>query len=100
MIARLLDGPAQILATGGGAFMDPATRSLIRERAISRLAARRSRHCCSRVSRRRNNRPLLKNGDPRAVLSRLIDERYPIYAEADITVDTRRRPARSDAGQA
>jgi shikimate kinase len=87
VIARLLDGPAQILATGGGAFMDPSTRSLIRERAISLWLRADLDTLLVRVARR-NNRPLLKNGDPRAVLTRLIDERYPVYAEADITVDT------------
>jgi shikimate kinase len=87
VIARLLDGPAQILATGGGAFMDPSTRSLIRERAISLWLRADLDTLLVRVGRR-NNRPLLKNGDPRAVLTRLIDERHPVYAEADITVDT------------
>ncbi|HEY1503233.1 MAG TPA: shikimate kinase [Stellaceae bacterium] len=87
VIARLLDGPAQILATGGGAFMDPTTRGLIRERAISIWLRADLDTLLVRVARR-NNRPLLKQGDPRAVLTRLIDERYPIYAEADITIDT------------
>ena len=87
VIARLLDGPPQILATGGGAFMDPSTRALIRERAISVWLRADLETLLVRVGRR-NNRPLLKNGDPRAVLNRLIEERYPVYAEADITVDT------------
>jgi shikimate kinase len=87
VIARLLDSPAQVLATGGGAFMDPETRGLIRERAVSIWLRADLDTLLVRVARR-NNRPLLKAGDPRAVLSRLIDERYPVYAEADITVDT------------
>jgi shikimate kinase len=87
VIARLLDGPAQVLATGGGAFMDPITRGLIRERAISVWLRADLETLLVRVSRR-NNRPLLTAGDPRAVLARLIDERYPVYAEADITIDT------------
>jgi shikimate kinase len=87
VIARLLYGPAQILATGGGAFMDPTTRSLIRERAISVWLRADIDTLLARVGRR-NNRPLLKTSDPRVVLTRLIDERYPVYAEADITVDT------------
>jgi shikimate kinase len=87
VIGRLLDGAAQILATGGGAFMDPTTRGLIRERAISIWLRADLDTLLVRVARR-NNRPLLKQGDPRAVLTRLIDERYPIYAEADITIDT------------
>ena len=101
VIARLLDSPAQVLATGGGAFMDPETRGLIRERAVSiwlradldtllvRVARRNNREpTADGLALLRNNRPLLKAGDPRAVLSRLIDERYPVYAEADIMVDT------------
>jgi shikimate kinase len=87
VIARLLDNPTQILATGGGAFMDPATRALIHERTISIWLKADLDLLLARVARR-NNRPLLKNGDPRAVLARLIEERYPIYAEADITVES------------
>ena len=87
VIARLLDGPAQILATGGGAFMDPTTRSLIRARAISVWLRADIDTLLVRVGRR-NNRPLLKTGDPRGVLTRLMNERHPVYAEADITVDT------------
>ena len=87
VIARLLDGPPQVLATGGGAFMDPSTRALIRRRAISIWLRADLETLLVRVARR-GNRPLLKMGDPRAVLARLMAERYPIYAEADITVDT------------
>ena len=87
VIARLLDGPIQILATGGGAFMDPTTRALIRARAISVWLRGDLDLLLARVSRR-NNRPLLKAGDPRAVLAKLMEERHPIYAEADIVVDT------------
>jgi shikimate kinase len=87
VIARLLENATQILATGGGAFMDPETRALIRDHAISVWLRADLEVLLTRVARR-NNRPLLKNGDPRAVLARLIDERYPIYAEADLTVDT------------
>jgi shikimate kinase len=87
VIARLLDGPPQVLATGGGAFMDPSTRALIRERAISVWLRADLETLVMRVARR-NNRPLLKNADARAVLTKLMAERYPVYAEADITVDT------------
>jgi len=87
VIARLLEGPAQVLATGGGAFMDPSIRALLREHAISIWLRADLELLLPRVTRR-NNRPLLKTGDPRAVLERLIAERYPVYAEADITVDT------------
>jgi len=87
VIARLLDNPTHILATGGGAFMDPATRALILERTISVWLKADLDLLLARVGRR-NNRPLLKTGDPRTVLARLIEERYPIYAEADITVES------------
>ena len=87
VIARLLEGPVQVLATGGGAFMDPTTRALLRQRAISVWLRADLELLLSRVTRR-NNRPLLKAGEPRAVLERLIAERYPVYAEADLTVDT------------
>jgi shikimate kinase len=85
VIARLLDNPAHVLATGGGAFMDARTRALIRERAISIWLHAELDELVRRVSRR-TDRPLLKGGDPRAVLERLIAERYPVYAEADVTV--------------
>lgn len=87
VIARLLDRPVQVLATGGGAFIDPATRALIRARCISLWLRAGLPLMLARVARR-SNRPLLKDGDPSAVLERLIAERYPIYGEADITVDS------------
>ncbi len=87
VIARLLEGPIQVLAAGGGAFMDPETRALMRARAISVWLKADLDLLLARVGRR-NNRPLLKNGDPRAILASLMEIRHPIYAEADITVDS------------
>ena len=87
VIARLLSEPKMVLATGGGAFMDPETRKLIRERATS-VWLRADVELLLRRTSRRNNRPLLKRGDPREILDRLIDERYPVYAEADVVVDS------------
>jgi shikimate kinase len=86
VIARLLEAPPHVLATGGGAFMDPTTRAAMCERAISVWLRAELDLLLPRVTRR-NNRPLLKTGDPRVVLERLIAERYPIYAQADVTVD-------------
>ncbi len=83
VIARLLDGPAKVLATGGGAFIDETTRAKIRERGISVWLSTDIDILVARVSRR-SNRPLLKNGDPRKVLESLMAERDPIYATADI----------------
>ncbi len=87
VIARLLDQPTTVLATGGGAFMDPETRALIRDRAIS-VWLRADVDLLLRRTSRRNNRPLLKRGDPRQILSELIEKRYPVYAEADVVVDS------------
>lgn len=87
VIARLLSQPRMVLATGGGAFMDPETRHLLRERATS-VWLRADADLLLRRTARRNNRPLLKRGDPREILSRLISERYPVYAEADVVVDS------------
>jgi shikimate kinase len=92
VIKRLLANPVHVLATGGGAFMDPVTRALLRQHAITVWLRAEIDLMLARVMRR-NNRPLLKNGDPRAVLERLMAERYPVYAEADITVDSADGPA-------
>ena len=67
--------------------MDPATRRLIRERATS-VWLRADVELLLRRTSRRNNRPLLKQGDPREILSRLIEQRYPVYSEADVVVDS------------
>jgi shikimate kinase len=89
VMARLLDTPAHVLATGGGAFMDAATRTLLRSRAVTVWLRADLELMLARVTRRNiNNRPLLKGRDPRAVLEALIAERYPVYAEADITVES------------
>jgi shikimate kinase len=87
VIARLLESGPQVLATGGGAFMNPRTRDRIRERAIS-IWLRADLDLLVRRTARRSGRPLLAHGDPRATLERLMAERYPVYAEADLTVDT------------
>jgi len=87
VIARLLGGPLGVLATGGGAFMDPQTRALIRERGLSIWLKAEIETLLKRVARR-SHRPLLKQGDPRAVLEKLMVERYPVYAEADLAIET------------
>ena len=86
VLRRLLDGPPAVLATGGGAYMDPATRAAIRARGTSIWLRATLPVLLRRVSLRRN-RPLLAQGDPAAVLRSLMEQRYPIYAEADIVVD-------------
>ena len=87
VILRLLDNPPQVLSTGGGAILDPQTRGRIRERAISIWLRADLDLMMKRVSRR-NDRPLLQVADPRAKLQQLMAERYPLYGEADITVDS------------
>jgi len=91
VIARLLEGPPQVIATGGGAYMDAATRALVSERAIA-LWLRADLDTLTARTSRRSNRPLLKDGNPRATLDRLMQERYPVYAEADIVVDSQDCP--------
>ena len=88
VIQRLLDGTPKVLATGGGAFIQPETRAAIKANGISIWLKADRDLLLSRV-KRRNNRPLLKMGDPAEVLERLISERYPIYAEAEIHVQSR-----------
>ncbi len=87
VIARLLEDGPKVIATGGGAYMDPTTREAIRGGAVS-IWLRADLDLLVRRTSRRKTRPLLKSGDPKEILGRLIDERYPYYAEADITVDS------------
>lgn len=92
VMARLLDQPVHVLATGGGAFIDDATRALVRQRGISVWLRAELPLLFDRVQRRAN-RPLLKQGDPKQVLEQLMQKRYPIYGEADVIVDSRDNPA-------
>ena len=87
VIARLLDQPVHVLATGGGAFMDEMTRRVIERRGVSLWLRADLDVLVSRVSRR-NNRPLLKVGDTRTVLGELIERRYPVYGEANAIVES------------
>lgn len=91
VMLRLLKEPAQIIATGGGAFMDASTRQMIADNGISVWLKAELPVLLERVSRR-NHRPLLKTGDPEQILGRLIKERYPVYAEADIVVESAHDP--------
>lgn len=88
VIGRLLANGAQILATGGGAFINPETRAKIREAGIS-VWLRAELPVLMRRVLKRDTRPLLRGADPEAVMRELIEKRYPIYAEADITVESR-----------
>lgn len=91
VIARLLEGGPQVLATGGGAYMHPETRATVSARGISVWLRAELPVLMRRVSKR-DTRPLLKTGNPEATMRKLIEDRYPIYAEADITVESRDEP--------
>ena len=86
VIRRLLGGPPIVLATGGGAFMDPVTRAAIRAQAVSVWLRAPIDVLVRRVSGR-SHRPLLAEGRPHDILSALIEQRHPTYAEADLIVD-------------
>ena len=85
LVARLIDGEVRVIATGGGAYVDPRTRQLLNERAITIWLDAPVDVLAERTSRR-DTRPLLRNEDPKGTLERLLDERRPSYAEAHIHV--------------
>ncbi|MDQ8699924.1 shikimate kinase [Hyphomicrobium sp. LHD-15] len=91
VIARLLAHGPQVLATGGGAFIMPSTREMIRDTGLS-IWLRAELPVLMRRVAKRDTRPLLKGGDPEAVMRKLMEARYPIYAEADLTVESRDVP--------
>jgi shikimate kinase len=91
VIARLLQSGPQVLATGGGAYMTADTRETIKQRGISIWLHAELPVLLHRV-KRRNHRPLLTGRDNEQVMRNLMAERYPIYAEADITVESRDVP--------
>lgn len=91
VIARLLEAGPQVLATGGGAFMNTDTRVLIGQKGIS-IWLKADYDILMRRIRRRNDRPLLNTENPADTLKRLIEERYPVYGLADVTVHSRDVP--------
>ena len=91
VIGRILEGGGQVLATGGGAFMTVETRALIARHAVSVWLRADVEVLMNRV-RKRSNRPLLKTADPEATMRALIDVRSPVYALADVTVQSREVP--------
>jgi shikimate kinase / 3-dehydroquinate synthase len=91
VMLRLLNNGPVVLATGGGAFLDPRTRRRIAERGVSIWFDADHETLLRRV-RRKSDRPLLQTADPPATLRRLMDERYPVYAHADIRVVSRDTP--------
>lgn len=91
VIARVLQEGLQVVSTGGGAFMDMDTRQVIAERGIS-LWLRVDLDLLVARTGRRNNRPLLKGGNRREILAKLMEQRNPIYAKADIAIDSQDGP--------
>jgi shikimate kinase len=89
VIARLLEGGPQVLATGGGAFMNSDTRALIKLKGISIWLHAEFDVLLRRTSKRRGDRPLLHTDDPPETLRKLLAEREPTYALADLTVQSR-----------
>jgi shikimate kinase len=85
LVARLIEGEIRVIATGGGAYVDPRTRELLNERAITVWLDAPVDILTERTSRR-DTRAQLRNGDPKATLERLLQERRPSYEEAHIHV--------------
>jgi shikimate kinase len=92
VIARLLDGGPQVLATGGGAVMNPETRAAIKAKGVSIWLNADADVLMRRISKRKHERPMLHTDDPLATLRALLVEREPAYAESDLTVQSREVP--------
>ena len=88
VIQRLISSGAQVLATGGGAYMNDETRARIQEHGIS-VWLKASLPLLMKRVLKRQDRPLLKSGDPETIMRGLIEKRYPVYGLADVTVESR-----------
>ncbi len=91
VIARLLEEGVRVISLGGGAFQAAETREAVRRRAVSVWLDAPLDLLVERTARRRT-RPLLEGGDRREILARLMEARRPVYAEADIRVESGRGP--------
>ena len=87
VISRLMNGPPRVLATGGGAFINEETRALMKEKSITIWLDAALDVLIERTSRR-DTRPLLQDGDPEGILKKLLEARGPIYAQADIKIQS------------
>jgi shikimate kinase len=92
VIARLLDGGPQVLATGGGAVMNADTRAAIKAKGVSIWLSAEFDVLMRRINKRKNDRPMLQTADPAATLRELLVAREPVYAQADLTVQSREVP--------
>ncbi len=88
VVLRLLAGEHGVIALGGGAFLDAEIRREVKRRAVSVWLRADLDTLVERTARRPGKRPLLMRGDPREILRELMERRYPVYAEADLVVDT------------
>jgi shikimate kinase len=92
VIARLLDGGPQVLATGGGAVMNADTRAAIKAKGVSIWLSAELDVLMRRINKRKDDRPMLQTADPAATLRELLVAREPVYAQADLTVQSREVP--------
>lgn len=92
VIARLLDAGPQVLATGGGAVMHEGTRALIKTKGVSVWLSAEFDVLIRRILKRKNDRPMLQTADPAETLRQLLAERDPVYALADLSVQSREGP--------
>ena len=92
VIARLLEGGPQVLATGGGAIMNADTRAAIKTKGVSIWLNAEFDVLMRRINKRKSDRPMLQTADPEATLRQLLNERAPVYAQADLTVQSREVP--------
>jgi shikimate kinase len=92
VIVRLLDDGPQVLATGGGAFMNEATRAVIKSKGVSIWLSAEFDVLIRRIVKRKSERPMLHTADPAKTLKELLELRNPVYAEADLTVQSRESP--------
>jgi len=99
VIARLLDGAPQVLATGGGALMNAGTRAAIKDKGVSIWLNAEFDVLMRRINKRKNERPMLQTADPAATLRELLVAREPIYAKADITIQSREAPHEAIVGE-
>lgn len=94
VMTRLLSGAPRIIATGGGAYINPEVRALIKEKGLSVWLKADLDVLVERVSRK-DTRPLLRTGDKKEIMQRLMNDRYPIYGEADVVIDSNAGPHES-----
>ncbi|MEM7739431.1 MAG: shikimate kinase [Pseudomonadota bacterium] len=98
VMQRLLSGPPHVLATGGGAFMNDETRALVKQTATSVwLQADLATHV--KRTAMRDTRPILRQGNPEDILRKLLKERSPVYAQADLTVASDNGPLADTAAR-